>query len=105
MMVWPAVKEAYGMALLEAQAAGLPVVAGNVGGVPDIVRDGQTGILTPEGDAAAFAQELKALIVAPGRRETFGAEARRITAEQHSITAAAKQLDDMIMTVTGETAS
>ncbi|MHA1108845.1 MAG: glycosyltransferase family 4 protein, partial [Alphaproteobacteria bacterium] len=105
MMVWPAIKEAYGMALLEAQAAGLPVVAGNVGGVPDIVRNGQTGILTPEGDAATFAQELKALIDAPGRRETFGVEARRITAEQHSITAAAKRLDDMIMTVTGETAS
>ena len=56
LMVWPAINEAYGMALLEAQAAGLPVVAGRTGGVPDIVRDGVTGLLTPIGDETAFAE-------------------------------------------------
>ncbi len=105
MMVWPAIREAYGMALLEAQAAGLPVVAGNVGGVSDIVRHGQTGILTPEGDAAAFAQAMKSLIETPERRTTLGAEARRITAEQHSIATAAEQLNDVMMTVIGESVS
>ena len=44
------------MALLEAQAAGLPVVAGAVGGVPSIVADGITGLLTPPGEAGAFAR-------------------------------------------------
>ena len=44
------------MALLEAQAAGLPVVAGAVGGVPSIVADGITGLLTPPGDVGAFAR-------------------------------------------------
>ena len=53
--VWPAINEAYGMALLEAQAAGLPVVAGASGGVPSIVEAGITGLLTPPGDAKAFA--------------------------------------------------
>ena len=38
--VWPAVREAYGIALLEAQAAGLPVVAGREGGVAEVVADG-----------------------------------------------------------------
>ena len=41
--VWPAVAEAYGMAMLEAQAAGLPVLAGREGGVADIVDDGDHG--------------------------------------------------------------
>ena len=104
-MVWPAIREAYGMALLEAQAAGLPVIAGNVGGVPDIVRDGQTGILTAEGDAVAFAAALRSMIEQPERRAAYGAEARRITLEQHSVGVAAKQLDEMIMTVIEEAAS
>ena len=45
--VWPACNEAYGMALLEAQAAGLPVVAGREGGVPDIVAHGPPGSWSP----------------------------------------------------------
>ena len=59
--LWPAVNEAYGMALLEAQAAGLPVVAGAVGGVPSIVADGITGLLTPPGEAGAFAAAARRL--------------------------------------------
>jgi glycosyltransferase involved in cell wall biosynthesis len=73
--VWPAINEAYGLALLEAQAAGLPVVAGRTGGVPDIVRDGTTGLLTPPGDAAAFAGAVAALLDGPARRTAMGAAA------------------------------
>ena len=43
LLVWPAVREAYGLAMLEAQAAGLPVVAGREGGVAEVVQDGITG--------------------------------------------------------------
>ena len=54
LFVWPAVNEAFGMALLEAQASGLPVVAGAVagasGGVGGIVADRETGLLVPPGD-------------------------------------------------------
>src|SRR5215831_19194463 len=45
--VWPAVNEAYGLALLEAQAAGLAAVVGAAGGIPDVIADGITGRLVP----------------------------------------------------------
>ena len=61
------------MALLEAQAAGLPVVAGRSGGVPSVVADGETGLLAPEGDAAAFAEAVGALLADPERRARDGA--------------------------------
>ena len=52
LFLWPAVGEPMGMAMLEAQAHGLPVVAARTRGVPDLVRDAETGRLVPEGDAA-----------------------------------------------------
>ena len=69
--LWPAVNEAYGMAFLEAQAAGLPVVAGRSGGVPDVI--GETGILTPAGDRAAFAEAVAGLLDDETRRRDLGA--------------------------------
>ena len=96
MMVWPAVKEAYGMALLEAQAAGLPVVAGNAGGVSLIVRHGQTGLLAPEGDMDLFCQAIAALLEDPLRREIMGDAARCIARAEHGIETAARILDDLL---------
>jgi glycosyltransferase involved in cell wall biosynthesis len=57
--VWPAINEAFGMALLEAQACGCPVVAGRSGGVPAIVEDGKTGWLSEPGDSAGFAADIE----------------------------------------------
>lgn len=93
LMVWPAIQEAYGMALLEAQAASLPVLAGDAGGVPDIVRDAVTGVLVPEGDAAAFAAALGGLLDQPGRLPAMGAAARRTVLAEHGLDAAAVALD------------
>lgn len=93
LMVWPAIQEAYGMALLEAQAAGLPVLAGDVGGVPDIVRDRLTGRLVPEGDAAAFAAALRDLLDDPAGRRRMGEAARRTVLAEHGAAGAAGALD------------
>ena len=95
-MVWPAVNEAYGMALLEAQAAGLPVVAGRTGGVPDVVRDGVGGLLTPVGDAVAFAAAVEALLRDPDRRRAMGDAARRVAAEDHDFSTAVRDLDALV---------
>lgn len=98
--VWPAVNEAYGMSLLEAQAAGLPVVSARVGGVPDIVEDGVTGILVEPGDMRAFAQGVFDLIADPPRRQAMGTAALTKVAEQHNIGHVAKRLDDILLGLT-----
>ena len=91
--VWPAVNEAYGMALLEAQATGLPVVAGGSGGVPSIVESGITGLLSEPGDQAAFARALRNLIDTPKRRGAMARAAFEKTRQLHDIAAAAQLLD------------
>lgn len=99
LLVWPALREAYGMALLEAQAAGLPVVAGREGGVPAVVRDGESGLLCDPGDADAFAQAVAQLLADPARREAMGRAAQRRIAESQDIEAAAAKLDALLKEV------
>jgi glycosyltransferase involved in cell wall biosynthesis len=94
--VWPSVHEAYGMALLEAQAAGLPAVAGDSGGVPDILRDGETGLLCPEGDAIAFSGAVERLIEDGQTRLEIAAKARMVTRLDHGFHRAADTIDGLL---------
>lgn len=87
--IWPAANEAYGIALLEAQAAGLPVVAGKVRGVPDVMLDGQTGFLTPENDGEAFAGVIDFLISDADARRKMGETGRRFITSMRSMEKAA----------------
>src|SRR5262249_14802511 len=91
--VWPAINEAYGMALLEAQASGLPVVAGGSGGGPSIVESGITGLLRLAGGQATFAPSLRNLIDTPKRRAAMARAALEKTRQLHDIAAAAQILD------------
>ncbi len=93
LFVWPAVHESFGMAILEAQAAGLPVVAGDSHGVGDIVRDGETGLLVPEGDAPAFAAALSGLLDDPARRAAMAKNALTSVSENHDISRAIDTLN------------
>jgi len=93
LLVWPAIGEAFGMALLEAQAAGLPVVAGASGGVTDLVAEGVTGLLAPPGDVAALSAGIAALLDDPTRRLAMGAAARARVATRHGLDDAARRLD------------
>ena len=92
LFVWPAEREAIGMALLEAAAAGLPVVAADTDGVPAVVAHGETGLLAPAGDAGAFADCLRALLADPDRRREMGAAARKRVLARHDIARAAAAL-------------
>jgi glycosyltransferase involved in cell wall biosynthesis len=65
------------LSVMEAMAAGLPVVSTAVGGVPELVREGVTGLLVPSEDAGALAQAMQALVDDPVRRQAMGAAARQ----------------------------
>lgn len=67
--VLPSIKEAFGLVLLEAMAAQLPIVATNVGGIPEIIEDRKTGFLVPPQDSRALAQALLMLINNKALRE------------------------------------
>ncbi len=90
--VWPAIGEAYGMALLEAQAAGLPVVAGRTGGVAGIVAHGQSGLVVPCGEPQAMAAAIRHLLANPARRIAMAKAARRRARRHHDLAAAAARL-------------
>ncbi|MBC7802655.1 MAG: glycosyltransferase family 4 protein [Candidatus Parcubacteria bacterium] len=87
--VWPAVNEAYGMAMLEAQAAGLAVVSCASRGVPDVVEHGRTGLLAPPGDDEAFGRLIRELLLDPARRAKLSGEAAAFAAGERSIEQAA----------------
>jgi glycosyltransferase involved in cell wall biosynthesis len=94
--VWPAINEAFGMALLEAEASGLPVVAGASGGVRDIVGPELTGLLAPAGDAEAFAAAMRRLIADPAARSAMGLAAQHKVRREHDLPVAAARLAGLI---------
>lgn len=94
--IWPAVNEAYGMAMLEAQAAGIPVVSRAVRGVPDIVCDGLTGLLAPPGDDSALARFSRELLTDEARRRKMGFAAAQFVTVERSVEAAARMLDRVL---------
>ncbi|MEO1197971.1 MAG: glycosyltransferase family 4 protein [Pseudomonadota bacterium] len=85
LFVWPAIREAFGLVFLEAQASGLPVIGARRGGVPNVVADGETGLLVPEGDVEAFSEAVTTLIRDPERRQRMGVAARARVLAEHDL--------------------
>ncbi len=75
--VFPTLEEAFPNAIMEAMAMKRPVVASRVGGVPDIVHDGETGYLVEPGDPSAIAEKVSTLLQNQSLREKIGEEGRR----------------------------
>jgi glycosyltransferase involved in cell wall biosynthesis len=79
---FPSTTDTFGQVLLEAAASGLPVVAVAAGGAPELVRHGETGLLVPPDDAAAFAAAVLELATQPGVRRRMSAAAETAARER-----------------------
>ena len=77
LFVLPSLNEGMGRALIEAMAAGLPVIASRVGGIPAVIRHEQTGLLVPPGDVGALAEALRRLLNRPEWARQLGVAASR----------------------------
>ena len=84
-VVMPSQVEPFGNVALEAGAAGRPLVAARVGGIPEIVGDGKTGLLVPQRDPQALAEAVAHLLADPARRAELGARARAHVAARFSL--------------------
>ena len=92
LFVWPALDEPLGMAMLEAQALGVPVISTATRGVADVVHDGVSGLLVASPSPARLARAVGELLGDEPRRHRLARVARRTVAERHSLAAASKRL-------------
>ncbi len=83
--VLPSVKEGLPFALLEALGAARPVVATTVGGVPEVILDGQTGFLVPASDPEALGRAIIALLQNPQQAHAMGEAGRKRVQEHFSV--------------------
>lgn len=97
-LVWPAINEAIGMAVLEAQAAGLAAIVGRAGAIPAIVDHRRTGLVVAAPGAAAFARAIGRLLADGVARRAMGRAARKRVLRDHDLPAAAAQLDRALRT-------
>ncbi|WP_017222293.1 glycosyltransferase family 4 protein [Moritella dasanensis] len=96
LLVWPAINEALGMIFLEAQQAGVAIVAGDQGGVSSIVSYNVTGLLVDAYNADALALAVDNLLTDPGKLNAMKQAAIEYVALHHSIDASASQLKQVI---------
>jgi glycosyltransferase involved in cell wall biosynthesis len=89
--VCPTLQDNLPNTVLEALACGVPIVGFDVGGVPDVVRDGITGILVPAGDDAALGEAIRRLLAEPERLAAMSANCRRIAVEEYTLKVQAKR--------------
>lgn len=89
--VAPSLQEAFGQTVIEAMACGVPVIGFDTGGIPDLVRHGQTGLLCPTGDADALAVAIRQLLLDESLRSAFGQSARAVAEKEYSLSMPAQR--------------
>ena len=91
--VLPSLREAQGLSILEAMALRKPVIASAVGGIPEVIRHRQSGILVPPANPARLARAIVALATNPAARRRFGEAGHRVVLQRYSIQAMVRRLE------------
>jgi glycosyltransferase involved in cell wall biosynthesis len=81
----PTRADCFSIASMEAMAAGLPVITTGVGGIPDIVRDGETGLLIEPDSYPALRNAIETLVESQTMRERFGQRGREVVCEEFNV--------------------
>jgi glycosyltransferase involved in cell wall biosynthesis len=102
LLALPSSEASIPLSLLEAMAAGLPVVATEVGGIPECVVSGETGTLVPLADADALAEAILALVRDPAKRRRYGEAGRRRVRERFSMERQAASIESVFAEVAGQ---
>ncbi|MEA3335524.1 MAG: glycosyltransferase family 4 protein [Chloroflexota bacterium] len=101
LLVLPSFAEGLPIAVLEAMAAGLPVVTTPVGGIPDIFEEPRNGLLVPPGDVTALAGAITALLDDPDLRDRMGNQNRRQALAEYDISIYVERLLELYRSVSG----
>ena len=80
----PSELESFGLAALEAQACELPVIATRIGGIPEVINDGETGFLSDVGDTAKMTSDTLILLRNEELRRSFGEKGRELAIQRYS---------------------
>ncbi len=94
---FPGINESLGMVFLEAQSCGLPVIACNNGGIPEVVRDGETGLLTSLEDDEDFDRAILSLINEPQMRKKMGQAGAEYVRTSHDLRINYLQMEDILI--------
>lgn len=100
--VLPSLSEGLSNSLLEAMAAGIPVIATRVGGNPEIIEDGVSGLLAPPRDAKALADAMIALLEDPTRAQHMGEAGLRRVAELFSVERSVAEVENLYRKLVGD---
>jgi glycosyltransferase involved in cell wall biosynthesis len=100
-VVCPSLQDNLPNTILESMACGVPVVGFNVGGIPDLVREGITGNLVPVGDIAGLRDSILCILRNPTLRAAMATNCRRVAVEEYSLEIQARRYINLYETILG----